>query len=75
MSKIGLDSPLIYCWQQLAKYVYSILCNMIRAHNEHPLAAEFGINSFKEAKTTLQFIQFRSNNSYNTQVMLSTFVC
>ena len=42
----------------VAKYVYISLRNMIRAPNEPPLAAKFGINSFKEAKTTLQIIQF-----------------
>ena len=63
ISNNGLNSPPIYRWLQLAKYVYSSQCNMNRATNEPPLAARFGINSFKEVKTTLQIIQFRSNNS------------
>ncbi len=43
MSNFRLNSPPIYCWQQLAKYVYNSLCNMIRAQNEPPLATKIGI--------------------------------
>ncbi len=63
ISNNGLKSPFTFRWLQLAKYVYSSQCNMIRAPNEPPLAAKFGVNGFKEAKTNLQTIQFRSNNS------------
>ena len=38
---------------------------MIQAPNEPPLAAKFGINSFKEVKTTFQILQYGSK-SYNT---------
>jgi hypothetical protein len=65
ISNFELTLPLTFYWQQLAEYVHSSLCNMIRAQNEHSLAAKSGLK-VKEAKTTLQIIQFRSKNSYNT---------
>ena len=45
--------PSIFRWLYLAKYVYSSLCNMIRAPDEPPLAAKFGINSFQGSKDDL----------------------
>ena len=56
ISKFGLNLPLTYYWQQLAKCVYCIQCNLIRAQSEHTLAAKNGIRIFKEVKTTLQII-------------------
>jgi len=45
--------PSTFCWLYLAKYVYSSLCNTIQAHNEPPLAAKCGINSFQGGKDDL----------------------
>jgi hypothetical protein len=45
--------PSIFRRLYLAKYVYSILCNNIQAHNEPPLAAKFGIISFQRGKDDL----------------------
>ena len=57
ISKFRLNLPPTYYWQQLAKGVYCIQCNLIRAQIEHTLAAKSGIRSFKEVKTTFQIIQ------------------
>ncbi len=55
ISKFALN-PLTYYWQQMAKGVYCIQCNLTRAQSEHTLAAKNGIRSFKEVKTTFQII-------------------
>ena len=50
ISKFALNLPLIYYWQQLAKDVYCIQCNLIRAQSEHTLAAKKGIRSLRKKR-------------------------
>ncbi len=67
-----VNFPLIFRWQLLAKYVYSSPGNMIRARNEHYLAAKFGIRSLREQRRPFKSSKSGDNDPYNTISIFGT---